>query len=127
VYLVPEVRAQFNGATPMLFRSISPTSVQAWVKRLQVDVAGEARPAWLSIRPKDPETGRPTDTWTPHDLRRTFSTRLGDLGVAPHVIERLLNHVQEGVAGIYNRAELEAERIAATKLFAAELARIVKA
>ena len=64
------------------------------------------------------------DAWTPHDLRRTFSTRLGDLGVAPHVIEKL-HHTPEGVAGIYNRAELEAERIAATKLWAAELARIV--
>jgi integrase len=59
-------------------------------------------------------------------LRRTFSTRLGDLGVAPHVIERLLNHVQEGVAGIYNRAELEAERVEATRKWGAELARIVK-
>jgi integrase len=31
--------------------------------------------------------------WTLHDLRRTFATRLAELGVAPHVIERLLNHV----------------------------------
>jgi integrase len=64
--------------------------------------------------------------WTPHDLRRTFSTRLGDLGVAPHVIERMLNHTAEGVAAIYNRAELLEERIAATRLWAAKLAEIVR-
>jgi integrase len=31
--------------------------------------------------------------WTLHDLRRTFRTNLGRLGVAPHVAERLVNHV----------------------------------
>ena len=44
--------------------------------------------------------------WTLHDLRRTYSTNLSKLGVAPHVTERLLNHVTgqiSGVAAIYNR------------------------
>ena len=45
--------------------------------------------------------------WTLHDLRRTFATRLAEQGTAPHVIERLLNHVSgqiSGVSAIYNRA-----------------------
>lgn len=45
--------------------------------------------------------------WTLHDLRRTFATRLAELGIAPHLIERLLNHVSgqiSGVSAIYNRA-----------------------
>jgi integrase len=44
--------------------------------------------------------------FTLHDFRRTAATRLASLGVAPHVIERLLNHVTGtlgGVAGVYNR------------------------
>jgi integrase len=44
--------------------------------------------------------------WTLHDLRRTTATHLGKLGTAPHVIERVLNHVSgsfSGVAGVYNR------------------------
>jgi integrase len=44
--------------------------------------------------------------WTFHDLRRTFTTNLAGLEVAPHVIERLLNHASgtiSGVAAIYNR------------------------
>ena len=30
--------------------------------------------------------------WTLHDLHRTFATKLAELGVLPHVVERLLNH-----------------------------------
>jgi len=44
--------------------------------------------------------------WTLHDLRRTFATNLAALGIAPHVVERLLNHAAgtiSGVAAIYNR------------------------
>ncbi len=57
--------------------------------------------------------------WTLHDLRRTFATRLAEMGIAPHVIERLLNHVTgqiSGVAAIYNRARYVDEmRDAVTK------------
>lgn len=35
----------------------------------------------------------PIPHWTLHDLRRTFRTNLGKLGVAPHIAERLVNHV----------------------------------
>jgi len=54
--------------------------------------------------------------WTLHDLRRTFSTRLHDAGVEPLVIEALLAHKQQGVAGVYNRASFrEAKRTALTR------------
>jgi integrase len=53
--------------------------------------------------------------WTLHDLRRTFATRLAEMKVLPHIIERLLNHKMGGisnktggvvsaVAEVYNRA-----------------------
>src|SRR5262245_8013709 len=45
--------------------------------------------------------------WTLHDLRRTAATRMADLGVQPHIIEAVLNHIsghKAGVAGIYNRS-----------------------
>jgi integrase len=46
--------------------------------------------------------------WTPHDLRRTFSTRLHEeLNIVPHVVEALLNHFsghRAGPAGAYNQA-----------------------
>jgi integrase len=45
--------------------------------------------------------------WVLHDLRRTCATRLGDIGIEPHIIEALLNHQsghKAGVAGTYNRS-----------------------
>jgi integrase len=42
--------------------------------------------------------------WTAHDLRRTCATRLAELGTAPHVVDRVLNHVQTGVTGkVYDK------------------------
>ncbi|MDI3489917.1 MAG: hypothetical protein PWP11_1194 [Thauera sp.] len=64
-------------------------------------------------------------TWTPHDLRRTFATRVAGLGVAPHVVEKLLNHSLGGVLAVYNRHDYGPERIAATKAWADEIKRIV--
>jgi integrase len=50
--------------------------------------------------------------WRLHDLRRTCATGMAELGVQPHIIEAVLNHVsghKAGVAGIYNRARYEVE------------------
>jgi integrase len=58
----------------------------------------------------DARTGVPA--WTLHDLRRTCATGMANLGVLPHVIEAVLNHVsghKAGVAGIYNKATYSAE------------------
>jgi len=52
-------------------------------------------------------TGSSLSPWTLHDLRRSAATHMADLGVAPHIIEAILNHAsghKAGVAGIYNRA-----------------------
>lgn len=58
--------------------------------------------------------------YTLHDLRRTFSTRLAELGTPIHVTERLLNHASgavSGVAAIYNRySYMEEMRTALEKL-----------
>jgi hypothetical protein len=51
-------------------------------------------------------------TWTLHDLRRTAATKMADIGIQPHVIEAVLNHVsghKAGVAGIYNRSAYQKE------------------
>src|SRR5262249_55572706 len=61
--------------------------------------------------------------WRLHDLRRTVATKLAEspnkedpaksgLGVKPHVVEALLNHIsghKSGVAGIYNKATYESD------------------
>ena len=53
------------------------------------------------------------DDWRLHDLRRTVSTNMGRLGIAPHVIEAVLAHRTgqiSGVAAVYNRHNYEAEK-----------------
>jgi integrase len=45
--------------------------------------------------------------WQLHDIRRSVATGMAELGIEPHVIEAVLNHVsghRAGVAGIYNKA-----------------------
>jgi integrase len=60
----------------------------------------------------DSRLGNKVKLWTLHDLRRSCATRMADLGVQPHIIEAVLNHVsghKVGVAGIYNRSSYERE------------------
>lgn len=105
VHVTPEAREQFDGGESFLFSQRSDTAVQAWVRRWQKSVPG---------------------AWTPHDLRRTFATIAGNVGIQPHIIRRLLNHAEEGSLPVYLRSEYEPERIAATKAIAARLAEVVK-
>jgi integrase len=43
--------------------------------------------------------------WTLHDLRRTYRSNLGRIGVAPHVAERLVNHLsaQTDMQRVYDK------------------------
>jgi integrase len=93
--------------------------------------------------------GAPLAHWTPHDWRRSMSTYMAGgldehqlaklpvvdrelatgLGVQPHVIEAVLNHVsghKGGVAGIYNRSDYAREKRQALDLWADRLMAIVQ-
>jgi integrase len=69
------------------------------------------------VRPKaklDKAVG--TDDWQIHDLRRTATTGLARIGVAPHIADKLLNHqggTIKGVAAVYNRFQYLDERAGA--------------
>lgn len=62
--------------------------------------------------------------WRPHDLRRTMASRMQELEIAPHVIEKCLNHALEGVLKVYQRAPLLPERRAAFDVWGRELERL---
>src|SRR5262249_53084621 len=67
--------------------------------------------------------------WTPHDLRRSAASGMGEAGVLPHIIEAALNHVsgpKGGIAGVYNHAKYEKEMREALALWAAHVLKIVK-
>ena len=73
--------------------------------------------------------GAPLLHWTQHDLRRTVATSMAELGVQPHIIEAVLNHVsghKGGVAGIYNRATYDKEKREALNLWAEHVMALVE-
>ena len=73
--------------------------------------------------------GKPLPDWTIHDLRRSTATHMAEIGVLPHIVEAVLNHVgghKAGVAGTYNRATYEKDKRDALILWAEHLAAIVK-
>ena len=74
---------------------------------------GERQP--MSKRsPKTNSLALPGGKWTPHDLRRTGATIMGDLGVRPDVIEKCLNHVEQNrIKRIYQRQALRPEMLEA--------------
>jgi integrase len=68
-----------------------------------------------------------TSGWRIHDLRRSASTMMAAMGIAPHIIERILNHQQGqlgGIAGVYNRFAYLPEMRAALEKWEAELVRM---
>lgn len=70
-----------------------------------------------------------TPSWVLHDLRRTAATGMAGLGVAPQVVEAVLNHRSgtiKGVAKVYNRYDHAAEKIAALEAWAEYVARLVR-
>jgi integrase len=63
--------------------------------------------------------GEDVPHFTLHDFRRTFRTNLGRLGIAPHIAERLVNHVnsRSNVEKIYDRWTYMPELRAAVQRF----------
>ena len=64
--------------------------------------------------------------WRIHDLRRTVSTGMNELGTEPHIVEAVLGHTVKGVAGVYNRAKYEAAKRAALEAWGAHVMALVQ-
>ena len=69
----------------------------------------------------------PGGGWTPHDLRRTGATMMGDLGVVGDVIDRCLNHVEQNkLKRTYQRHELKAEQCNAWRVLGDRLSLLLE-
>jgi integrase len=85
----------------------------------------------VMLAAKRDEIGPKAETiphWTLHDLRRTAATGLARLHIAPHVVDKVLNHVSgtiRGVAAVYNRFEYLDERRAALEAWSRYVANLV--
>jgi integrase len=70
-----------------------------------------------------------TEGWRLHDLRRTAASNMAEIGIAPHVIEKVLNHSTgqiSGVAAVYNRHTYLREKTDALNAWARALEAIVE-
>jgi len=110
---VPEV-----GVSPYVFTITGRDSISGYTK-----FAEALRAKMAPLLGVDPEG---YSWWTPHDLRRTFSTRCHEQGLAdPHIIEACLAHSVGGVAGHYNMASYFRAKRAALAAWANYLTSIV--
>jgi integrase len=107
-----------NAAGELIFSGTGWSRLKRRLDRRMLDLARKERGAAAAIRP-----------WRLHDLRRTFVTGLGDLGVRGEILELCINHIsgtRGGVAGIYNRSTLLPERKETFERWALHVAGIVE-
>ena len=110
-YLFPNGRDKNRPMPP----STIPQKVLAWrtdeQKRLMITL--------------DTGESKPVDPFTPHDLRRTCATMLGGLGVSRFDQDRVLNHSDSTVGGVYDRYRYDKEKRAALEKWERKLLKIV--
>jgi integrase len=64
--------------------------------------------------------------FSPHDLRRTCSTKLGEMLIPGHLIDRIMNHKPAGITDrVYNKYDYLKEKQEALNAWGIRLARLV--
>jgi integrase len=112
VFLAPLAREQLASIKPsssdLIFSTTSTTPLSGWnrlkrrLDRAMLELVREESGAKATLA-----------AWRLHDLRRTFVSGCGELGIRGEVIELCINHqsgVRGSVAGIYNKSVLLPER-----------------
>ena len=107
-----------RGAAGYVFTTTGKNPVSGFSRaKEQFDAAMlEALRKAAAERGEDVEEVKGTERWTLHDLRRTAASGMAALGIAPHVVEAVLNHksgVIRGVSAVYNKYSYSTEKKAA--------------
>lgn len=106
------VRAIPEGIRPWLIelkRETEKTGFLLGDERTRQSVSLKGRRLYNNFNHKEP--------WTLHDLRRTFSTGLNNIGIAPYIVELLLGHSLPGVMAIYNKSLYIPEKLSALNIW----------
>lgn len=122
VNLFRELEVLAQGSVHVLASPFDPEAVLS-EKAL---VAG-MRKLFVAPEGKPPPLTLPDPRPTPHDLRRSVRTHLGDsLGISWHIAERCLNHSIGRVTQTYDVGDYLAERRAALEKWSAYVARLIE-
>jgi integrase len=125
-----EALPRIEGKAGFVFSTNGQTAVSGFTKaraRFEKAMLEALRKAAIE-RGKDPEKVEAPKPWTLHDLRRTCASGMAELGIAPHVIEAILNHKNgtiKGVAKVYNRYSYSAEKRAALEAWGRYLDKLI--
>jgi integrase len=112
-----------NGKTPISGFSRSKAKADELAAIHQLQDAGHVKPTEKQI------AASMLPDWRLHDLRRTVASNMAKLGVAPHVIEKVLNHstgANSGVAAVYNRYAYTSEKRMALEVWTQALEAILR-
>jgi integrase len=111
-----------SNRSPFVFSTNGKTPVSGFSKfKRRLD-----RAMLDAARTDDPEAI--ISPWTLHDLRRTAVTGMVEIGVEPHVVEAVVNHIsghKSGVAGVYNVAAYAEPKRKALERWAAHVEAVV--
>jgi integrase len=123
VPLVEAAKALIPAEGDWVFSTTGQSAISGWsTAKARLDAA------MLAIARKEKGKDFIIPDWVLHDLRRTAATHMGELGIAPHVIEAVLNHIsgsKAGIAGTYNRSHMLPERRAALERWASHVLALV--
>jgi integrase len=64
--------------------------------------------------------------FTPHDLRRTAGTLITRLGNSRFIMDRVMNHTDDSIGGVYDRFEYAEERMAAVTSVGEHIIRLAR-
>jgi integrase len=115
--LAAQARKASNGRELVFGEGAGPFSGQSRCKEVLDQDIARAR------------AGKPLPGWVHHDLRRSVATGMAEIGIQPHIIEAVLNHVsghKGGIAGIYNRAQYGPEKAQALARWDEHVAGLVR-
>jgi integrase len=91
------------------------------------NVFGNGFSAWSASTAALKKRAGKMPPWTLHDIRRSVATHMAEIGIQPHIVEAILNHVsghKGGIAGVYNLATYGREMTTALLRWAEHLAAI---
>lgn len=114
--IIANVKRRKSNPAGLVFSTTGRSPPSGWSR-----ATNRLRAAMLTLARQERGADAVIQDFVLHDLRRTFVTGLVELGVPPNVAELTVNHIsgtRGGVAGVYNRSEMLAERQAALQRWA---------
>ncbi len=65
------------------------------------------------------------ENWTPHDLRRTVTSRMVEMGISPITIDKIQNHLEQGIRRHYDHYDYAKEKRHALDSWASKIESLI--